>query len=219
MGNERVAKFGFINDKGEIIVSSRPVLGIRKGDFAAILTSFIESPNGRPLSVEVVIGEGPSLKRVQLPIPLVSEDLMKAQLLEPQVFCSGELGTQFFIFRNQLFVVLPGHKTNGVDEEAILLMKKHVYVEDSKLARLRKDITVLEQAMNEEPGARRETIPEEVRFLVFHRDDGKCVRCGSEKNLHFDHIIPVAKGGGSTAQNIQILCQPCNLKKSDNIAF
>jgi len=37
--------------------------------------------------------------------------------------------------------------------------------------------------------------------------------------LHFDHIIPVAKGGGNTKKNIQILCQTCNLKKADHIAI
>jgi 5-methylcytosine-specific restriction endonuclease McrA len=29
----------------------------------------------------------------------------------------------------------------------------------------------------------------------------------------------VAKGGGKTEANIQILCQTCNLKKSDKIAM
>ncbi len=64
---------------------------------------------------------------------------------------------------------------------------------------------------------KREPIPEDVRFEVWRRDGGKCVRCGSQKNLEFDHIIPFSKSGSSTARNIQLLCQDCNRHKSDKI--
>ncbi|MBI3811464.1 MAG: HNH endonuclease, partial [Nitrospirae bacterium] len=60
-------------------------------------------------------------------------------------------------------------------------------------------------------------IPPEVKQAVWVRDGGKCVLCGSRANLHYDHIIPVAKGGGNTVENIQVLCADCNLKKSDRI--
>ncbi|MBV8860157.1 MAG: HNH endonuclease, partial [Acidobacteria bacterium] len=60
---------------------------------------------------------------------------------------------------------------------------------------------------------------EAVKLLVYTRDEGKCVRCGSMENLHFDHIIPVSKGGGTSESNIQLLCDYCNLQKSDKIAF
>ena len=68
-------------------------------------------------------------------------------------------------------------------------------------------------------GVQRTPISEPVKLLVWTRDEGKCVRCGSSENLHFDHIIPVAKGGGNSENNIQILCEHCNLQKSDRIAF
>ena len=63
----------------------------------------------------------------------------------------------------------------------------------------------------------REPIPEEVQHEVWRRDSGKCVKCGSQEKLEFDHIIPVSKGGSNTARNIQILCEKCNREKSDNI--
>ena len=61
-------------------------------------------------------------------------------------------------------------------------------------------------------------IPTSVKIEVWKRDKGRCVICGSEKDLHFDHIIPYSKGGSSnTAKNVQILCAKCNLNKSDKI--
>jgi len=61
-------------------------------------------------------------------------------------------------------------------------------------------------------------IPSEVKLAVWKRDKGKCVKCGSTENLHFDHIIPYSKGGSSLiAENIQLLCARHNLQKRDNI--
>ena len=61
-------------------------------------------------------------------------------------------------------------------------------------------------------------IPTDVKVAVYARDKGKCVKCGSDKNLHYDHILPFSKGGSSTTvDNIQLLCAKCNLKKHDHI--
>jgi hypothetical protein len=61
-------------------------------------------------------------------------------------------------------------------------------------------------------------IPTSVKLEVWKRDKGKCIRCGSQHNLHFDHIIPYSKGGSSlVSENIQILCARHNLEKRDKI--
>lgn len=61
-------------------------------------------------------------------------------------------------------------------------------------------------------------IPSEVKLEVWKRDGGKCVKCGSEFNLHFDHDLPFSKGGTSlTAKNIRLLCMKHNLSKSNKI--
>ncbi len=60
-------------------------------------------------------------------------------------------------------------------------------------------------------------IPTKIKDNVWNRDGGKCVECGSNENLEFDHIIPFSEGGANTYRNLQLLCEPCNRKKSNNI--
>ncbi|MFH2099835.1 MAG: HNH endonuclease [Pseudomonadota bacterium] len=64
----------------------------------------------------------------------------------------------------------------------------------------------------------RRIIPTRVKVEVWKRDGGKCTKCGSTADLHFDHIIPWSKGGSSvTAENVQLLCGRHNLEKRDRI--
>lgn len=60
-------------------------------------------------------------------------------------------------------------------------------------------------------------IRQAVKNEVWERDGGACVRCGSTKNLQFDHDIPHADWGSDDAKNIQLLCASCNLKKGRGI--
>ena len=54
------------------------------------------------------------------------------------------------------------------------------------------------------------------------RDNGRCATCGSDlsrltdplaKN-HYDHIVPLRRGGLNDLTNMQLLCEPCNAKKA-----
>ncbi|MGZ6249601.1 MAG: HNH endonuclease [Syntrophales bacterium] len=64
----------------------------------------------------------------------------------------------------------------------------------------------------------RRVIPTAVKLEVWKRDSGKCAKCGSNDDLHFDHIIPWSKGGSSTtAADIQLLCARHNLEKHNRI--
>jgi Restriction endonuclease len=126
---------------------------------------------------------------------------------------------QLVYFQNQLFLPERQLLTDSEEEEVILRIKKLVYEEQAELINLKTVVANLEAAIEyTKTGPVRESIPEDVKLRVWSRDGGACVRCGSRENLHFDHIIPIAKGGGNDEENIQVLCQQCNLKKSDKIA-
>jgi len=68
---------------------------------------------------------------------------------------------------------------------------------------------------------KRGTISKGMRYDVLNRDNFKC-RCGANPaadpkvKLHVDHIIPRAKGGETTPDNLQTLCNKCNLGKGDS---
>jgi len=49
---------------------------------------------------------------------------------------------------------------------------------------------------------------------VFSRDGRQCRYCGSDENLHIDHIISRKRGGSHDLDNLQVLCRDCNLRKS-----
>lgn len=60
-------------------------------------------------------------------------------------------------------------------------------------------------------------IPSELRRAVFERDGGRCVECNSNFDLQYDHVLPVALGGATTVENLQLLCADCNRRKSDSL--
>ena len=54
---------------------------------------------------------------------------------------------------------------------------------------------------------------------AYERQKGVCPYCGERYELsqmHADHIVPWSKGGTTTADNCQMLCRDCNLRKSDD---
>lgn len=63
--------------------------------------------------------------------------------------------------------------------------------------------------------------PKFCRRSILLRDRFRCQMCGERfesKDLTFDHVIPRAKGGQTTWQNILSCCVPCNTRKRDKSA-
>jgi hypothetical protein len=82
---------------------------------------------------------------------------------------------------------------------------------------LSEDAESVQTSSGDEPIHNR-LIPSAVKLDVWKRDKGRCVLCGGQKNLHFDHDLPFSKGGSSLlAANIRLLCAKHNLSKGAKI--
>jgi len=115
----------------------------------------------------------------------------------------------YWMFQGQFYWEDEGYKPDEV--KALILDRQ-----DRRERRVSSAIAKVE--MRDDPFLHaREAIPDDVKLVVWKRDGGKCVQCGSRSNLEYDHVIPVAKGGSNTARNIQLLCESCNRAKGANI--
>ena len=64
------------------------------------------------------------------------------------------------------------------------------------------------------------TIPRDIMLKVVRRDGQICQECNrtvKDNEVEFDHIIPYAKGGRSTAENLRVVHKTCNRKKSASL--
>lgn len=63
----------------------------------------------------------------------------------------------------------------------------------------------------------REKLTAGLRYDILKRDNYRCQICGRTQadgvKLHVDHIVPIVKGGKTVPENLQTLCQDCNLGK------
>jgi hypothetical protein len=75
----------------------------------------------------------------------------------------------------------------------------------------------VEEGLEQRSRGQRQPIPREVRRAVFERDGGQCVECDSNFDLQYDHLIPVALGGATTVDNLQLLCGACNRDKAADV--
>ena len=65
-------------------------------------------------------------------------------------------------------------------------------------------------------------VSNKMRFSIYERDRHRCRICGvSDRyaSLEIDHIIPIARGGKSTYDNLQTLCHKCNVEKGSSMPY
>jgi len=110
----------------------------------------------------------------------------------------------FWLYKRKIF-----WENDDLDNKAILALI------DARESKLRRKIEFLQGPTNQSQS--RQYLPENVKIAVWKRDCGRCVKCGSNENLEFDHIIPVSLGGSSSERNLQLLCQKCNREKGADI--
>ena len=51
---------------------------------------------------------------------------------------------------------------------------------------------------------------------VFSAYNGKCANRRTEKDIVFDHIVSLYRGGEHIKNNLQLLCRVCNMEKGVN---
>jgi hypothetical protein len=101
----------------------------------------------------------------------------------------------------------------GPDELQALVEEK----ENKKKIKIARAKTVAAMADSLDQGGQRQSIPREVKVAVWQRDKGRCVQCGSNESLEFDHVIAHSKGGANTERNLQLLCESCNREKGASL--
>lgn len=85
--------------------------------------------------------------------------------------------------------------------------------------RLQQKLNTAHSLMRAEAAGRPGRTPttSDLRRMVYERDGGRCVECDSTFDLQYDHVLPVALGGATTVENLQLLCADCNRQKSDTL--
>ena len=78
-------------------------------------------------------------------------------------------------------------------------------------------LSLVRKGARPKPGERA-TWPSGLRERLKKEQGGLCVYCRGKFQLnpsHIDHVVPVNQGGSNERENLQLLCAPCNLRKSD----
>jgi 5-methylcytosine-specific restriction endonuclease McrA len=133
--------------------------------------------------------------------------LQTAQCSQPTPLLA-QAGKTFWLFENRIYS----------DDEDLSAGDVLVLIRDRERRKQRKLDRARASMVTEQAGPpRREPIPRQVRLAVFERDSGRCVQCGSNFDIQYDHIIPFSLGGASTVENLQILCATCNQQKGATV--
>lgn len=151
-----------------------------------------------------------TLGKKEYPVRKISrseyEYLLSRQIDQPKILARVR-GKNYWFFQNTIYADLDDLKASQV----------YAVIKADRLRRQRKvENSVALEHLRHQPVVRR-GIPDDVKLLVMHRDQGQCCHCGSESDLQFDHIIPLSRGGSSNPENLQILCGPCNRAKGANV--
>lgn len=102
-------------------------------------------------------------------------------------------------------VLMLAQKADLVSPSGMQFHSEHLVVEVPSVVRLRQYVKV--------PFRRRAALN---RRAVFARDDHECQYCSAPAES-IDHVIPRAKGGEHTWENVVAACRACNVRKRDRL--
>lgn len=119
------------------------------------------------------------------------------------------------------FCSVPGCCKNNIAMPCITIGNKHVC--ENCIDKFSLTVNNDQPAKTKKEKTERSKMSTRIRYDILERDGFKCNYCGAKPEignnvkLHVDHIIPVSKGGKTETDNLQVLCQTCNLGKSDKM--
>jgi len=128
------------------------------------------------------------------------------------------------ILKSMPLKVLRGHGVLARNGELVTLATDKLTIEQKAVLRrlceerIQRFIESRGLAVWDHRMANRELVPDSIRYRVLKAANGKCVLCGvsaADARLHVDHIIPRSQGGSNDIENLQCLCEACNLGKSN----
>ena len=187
-----------------------------------------EPASARPAAATLELGSGFAPDRVRptaRPAPRDDIEPLTADLRRLHVTVSRRLLAKLEAARDGLSHALPGASTEQVLEAAL----------DALLAKqaARKGLVMRPRAPAEAASAApglgvrpeesasanrgRAHIPAKVKREVWTRDGGRCQWpiasggvCGATRCLELDHVVPLARGGPTSAANLRVLCRAHN---------
>ena len=189
--------------------------GRAKADVSTEVRAVFLDGNGDPHSISGEIfrfnckQEGQEIEYDRVWTLAQYETLLERQQENPvHLISDGKSGRNWWMFRDRFY--WEDEELEEIEVKALLLERNR---QDER--KIERAISLMEN--ESQPQTYREPLPDSVKLFVWERDQGRCVQCGRDEELEYDHIIPVSKGGSNTQKNIQLLCATCDRSKGANL--
>ncbi len=118
-------------------------------------------------------------------------------------------GKAWWLYRERFF--WESDNLSAKDVQALIVEQERI--KQRRIARAKNAMDLPTDTLT----SRRRSIPDEVKEFVWRRDRGRCVKCGTQKDIEFDHVVPLSLNGSNTARNLQLLCAACNRSKGPGL--
>jgi hypothetical protein len=166
----------------------------------------LEGPPAQP-QVATAVAAGAAADRVATPSETESPPLEELEAVT--LWVGPEFRAELAAVRTLLSHAVPSGKKEDVLLHVLRAQRKRL--ERGRYGSAKQKIAL---AVTKNTSA---SIPAAVRRQVFDRDGGCCTyvgeegrRCASTLRLEYQHIVPVARGGRSTPENLTLFCRAHN---------
>lgn len=178
-------------------------------DFENVLNNFSAAEEGKILLKNELDEIKNSMKN---DIPLLISSFSMEKFMSKLGFHEVDFKTVYFPVYSFRYVSPGGNKSTSCDIRLDIQNLNNFIEYLSELVKFKKSAA-----------GQRALMTSKLREFIKQRDQYTCQNCGlstsDEANLllEIDHVIPIAKGGISTEDNLQTLCWKCNRTKGAKI--